>query len=136
MVFSLSEYRIMSKKNTIFCDIDGTLFEYRAFATYRQTFPVTISSVVAYLNQAFDKGHYVVLTTARPEYLRFHTMKELDSVGIQYHQLIMGIARGARILINDNEPGAQCRAYALGLERDKGLSEEDERKLEMWTREI
>jgi len=115
----------MIKKCTIFCDIDGTLFEYRKFATYKTTIPNPIHSAIDQINRAYDNGHRIILTTARPEYLRMHTMKELERANIQYHTLIMGIERGTRILINDNESPEINRAHAFNLTRNIGFSDDD-----------
>ena len=111
-----------SKKCTIFCDIDGTLFEYRKFATYKTTNPVIITTTVTSINNAYDEGHCVILTTARPEYLRAHTVKELDNADVKYHRLLLGIERGSRILINDNETETVNRAFAFNVERNKGFT--------------
>ena len=35
----------MEKKNTIFCDIDGTLFKYRKFETYETSTPELLDGV-------------------------------------------------------------------------------------------
>jgi hydroxymethylpyrimidine pyrophosphatase-like HAD family hydrolase len=113
------------KKCTIFCDIDGTLLKYRSFASYKSTIPETIDSTIKSINDAFNSGNCVILTTARPEYLRHHTLKELDAANIQYNRLIMGIERGDRILINDNEKNNVNRAHAINVNRNKGFSEED-----------
>tara|TARA_R110000737_G_scaffold21389_2_gene39811 strand:- start:204 stop:542 length:339 start_codon:yes stop_codon:yes gene_type:complete len=112
----------MEKKNTYFCDIDGTIFKYRKFETYETTKAEGIDSTISYLNHAVDEGHMVILTTARPEYLRIHTEKELLENKVIYNVLIMGIERGPRYLINDmdpNNPGE--RAIAINLKRDKGI---------------
>ena len=64
----------------------------------------------------------IVLTTARPEELREHTIMELTKNGIPLHQLVMGIERGPRYLINDmdpNKPGK--RAICYNLKRDGGI---------------
>jgi len=64
----------------------------------------------------------IILTTARPEYLRDHTVVELHENYIPYDRLIMGIERGPRYLINDmdpNNPGE--RAIAINVERNKGI---------------
>ena len=69
-----------------------------------------------------DEGHMIVLTTARPEYLRELTETELAKNGIPYHRLIMQIERGPRYLINDmdpNKPGE--RAIAINVTRDGGI---------------
>jgi ribonucleotide monophosphatase NagD (HAD superfamily) len=112
----------MEKKNTYFVDIDGTIFVYRKFETYKSSEAQVIKSTKQYLQQVKDEGHMIILTTARPENLRDHTVFELSKNNIPYDRLIMGIERGPRYLINDlspKEPGD--RAIAINLERDKGI---------------
>jgi len=112
----------MEKKNTYFVDIDGTIFVYRKFETYESSEAQVIKSTKQYLQQVKDEGHMIILTTARPENLREHTVYELSKNNIPYDRLIMGIERGPRYLINDlspKEPGD--RAIAINLERDKGI---------------
>ena len=75
----------MKKKCAIFCDIDGTLIKYRDFSTYKSTKAEPITNTIKEINRAFNKGHNIILTTARPEYLRFHTLRELNKLNIQYH---------------------------------------------------
>jgi hypothetical protein len=112
----------MDKKNTIFCDIDGTIFKYRKFETYKTSKAESISSTVEYLNEQNKKGHMIVLTTARPDYLLEHTIWELENNLIPYHKLIMGIERGPRYLINDMDPKKEGeRAIAVNLIRDQGF---------------
>lgn len=111
-----------TKKCTIFCDIDGTLFQYRKFESYKNTKPMIVLNVRNSINNAYDNGHCILLTTARPEYLRAHTLKELDEENIKYHHLIMGIERGSRILINDNETETINRAFAFNLTRNIGFT--------------
>ena len=110
------------KKNTYFVDIDGTILKYRQFETYETSKAEGIESTIEYLDKAVNEGHMVILTTARPEYLKVHTEVELYKNEVPYHRLIMGIERGPRYLINDmdpNNPGK--RAIAINLERDKGI---------------
>ena len=112
----------MEKFNTYFCDIDGTILKYRKFETYETSKAEPIQTTIDYLVSAAEKGHMIILTTARPEYLRTHTIVELHENGVPYDRLIMGIERGPRYLINDmdpNKPGE--RAIALNLERNKGI---------------
>ena len=64
----------------------------------------------------------IILTTARPEDLRDHTVYELSKNSIPYDRLIMGIERGPRYLINDmdpNNPGK--RAIAINVTRNGGI---------------
>jgi len=112
----------IEKKKTIFCDLDGTIFRYRKFETYETSPAEVIESTSNQLNEWNSEGHHIVLTTARPEGLREHTIKELKTNSIPYHQLVMGIGRGTRILINDRDvDGMEDRAIAVNLIRDKGI---------------
>ena len=116
----------MEKKNTIFCDIDGTLFEYRKFETYMTSKPVVLPGVVDKMSHWKKQGHMLILTTARPEYLREHTVKELNDAGIVYDRLIMEIERGPRFLINDMDPAKEgLRAIGINLKRDEGFENVD-----------
>ena len=112
----------MEKKNTYFVDIDGTIFIYRKFETYTTSEAEVIESTKEFLLSARKEGHTIILTTARPTSLRLHTEYELDVNDIPYDQLIMGIGRGPRYLINDmdpNKPGE--RAICYNLKRDAGI---------------
>jgi hypothetical protein len=112
----------MEKKNTIFCDIDGTLFKYRKFETYETSTPELLDGVKEKLDCWCNNGHMIILTTARPEYLREHTEKELAMYHLPYSRLIMEIERGPRVLINDMDPGKRGdRAIGVNLLRDCGL---------------
>jgi len=112
----------MEKKSTIFCDIDGTIFKYRKFGTYEETLPEVIPSTLEYLNQEKAKGSYIVLTSARPEMLIGHTMKELIRMKVPFDRLLLGIGRGPRIVINDMDPQNQePRALSINLIRDEGI---------------
>jgi len=115
----------MDKKNTIFCDIDGTIFKYRKFETYTTSEAEPIWSTINYLNENWKAGHMIILTTARPAGMRVHTEKELNAYNIRYDRLIMGIERGPRYLINDMDPAKEGeRAIAVNLIRDKGIENE------------
>ncbi len=110
------------KKKTYFVDIDGTIFVYRKFESYRESPAKAIKSTKQFLQKIRDEGHMIILTTARPENMRDLTIQELFKNNIPYTRLIMGIERGPRYLINDlspNEPGE--RAICYNLIRDEGI---------------
>ncbi len=112
----------MQKNNTIFCDIDGTLFNYRKFESYKTSKPDILDGAVEKMKAWKKEGHMIILTTARPEYLREHTVGELEEGGIPYDRLIMEIERGPRFLINDMDPAKPGeRAIGINLMRDNGL---------------
>jgi len=109
-------------KKTIFCDIDGTIFKYRKFETFRSTQAEMTDGALKKLKQWEADGHMIVLTTARPERMRAHTAKELSENGVPWHKLIMGIGQGNRHLINDTIPGRDLdRAISHNLYRDQGF---------------
>lgn len=110
------------KKSTIFCDIDGTLFKYRKFETYKNSDPELLPDTLEKLSEWKDKGHMIVLTTARPEDLYSHTISELNKHEIPFDKLIMGIERGPRYLINDMDPVKEGeRAFGINLTRNDGF---------------
>ena len=112
----------MEKKKTIFCDIDGTLFQYRKFESYQTTDCVLLPGVKEKFDEWKSQGHMIILTTARPEYLRDHTIKELKTHNLLYDRLIMEIERGPRYLINDCDPSKPGkRASGINLNRDEGF---------------
>jgi hydroxymethylpyrimidine pyrophosphatase-like HAD family hydrolase len=118
----------MKKNKTIFCDIDGTLFKYRKFETYKSSTPEVLPGAKEKINEWLAAGHQVVLTTARPVEMRDHTIKELQAAGIGWSagRLIMGIERGERYVINDMDPEKPGkRAFGINLPRDLGLAEPD-----------
>ncbi len=112
----------MTKNSTIFCDIDGTIFKYRKFGTYEETIPEVIQSTLDYLVKEKEKGSFIVLTTARPDMLYSHTMKELIRCKVPFDRIITGIGRGVRYLVNDMDPEKEGeRAVAINLVRDQGF---------------
>lgn len=112
---------------TIFCDIDGTIFEYRKFNTYLTSTPTPVPTVVDELNKLKKEGHTIVLTSARPENLREHTKKELQNADVPFDQLVLNLARGTRYLVNDMEDPTKPRAVSVNIRRNEGFTEEDKK---------
>ena len=112
----------MVKKETLFVDIDGTIFKYRKFESYQSSKAEIVQSTLDWLVSKSSQGHMIILTTARPDWLRDHTINELKQYDVPWNKLIMGIERGPRYLVNDmdpNNPGE--RAIAINLIRDGGI---------------
>ena len=114
----------MERPKTIFCDIDGTLWDHVGGVPEQAT--CSEHKLLPNTKDAIDKwdrlGYRIILTTGRKESLRKKTEKELLRLGIVYDKLIMGIERGPRYLINDMDPKKPGeRAIAINLERDKGI---------------
>ncbi len=111
---------------TIFSDIDGTLIEQVDFNDLNPNVVNVLPNVYEKMNEWYEAGHYIVLTTARPEELREITIEQMKNAGIPYHQLVMGIGRDERILINNNSKGTPevPRALAVDVARDSGFTSE------------
>jgi len=111
------------KNKTIFTDIDGTLVHQVRFENIDPFNSVALPGVVEKMTQWFKEGHHIVLTTARPEELRDLTIQEMDLLGIPFHQLVMGIGRAERILINNasEERPQEVRADAIQVQKNGGF---------------
>lgn len=113
----------VKKYHTYFFDIDGTIFKYRQFETYEKTPAELTPGALKKILEIRNAGHTIILTTARPEELRLFTVSELRNAAIPYDQLVMGLARGARHLVNDMSPSKPGnRAISWNLQRDEGLA--------------
>ena len=113
----------MIKHPTYFVDIDGTLIKYRPFDQIETVAPEAITSVLDLIKSKYEDGAHIVITTARPSELELFTKQELEKIGVKYHQLVMGIGRGTRYVINDKDPQAPevDRAVGINLKRNEGL---------------
>jgi len=112
---------------TIICDIDGTLTwhvdpHHASLPSYQME---TLVGTIEKLLEWEKKGYRIILLTGRKESLRDVTIKQLSDVGIFYDQLIMGVGGGPRYLINDCKPNGEDSAYAINIERNKGLLDID-----------
>jgi uncharacterized HAD superfamily protein len=108
---------------TIFSDIDGTLIEQVRFEDLDPNVVNVLPGVVEKMNEWYEAGHHIVLTTARPWNLELITKQQMETAGIRYHQIVMGIGREERILINNNSKGEpnNHRAMAVPVARDGGF---------------
>jgi len=114
----------MEMKKTLFIDIDGTLVKHQGnqsnmFMNKMEILP----GVIEKFNEWDAKGYKIILTTGRKECLRKITSKQLLKNGIFYDQLIMGLTRGERVLINDIKPNIDMiTASAIQINRNEGLT--------------
>ena len=115
----------MTPPKTIFCDIDGTLVNHCGDITHNiLNEPVILENVIESIKQ-WDKLNYkIILVTGRKESYRKQTEIQLQSLGIAYDQLIMGITNGDRVLINDRKKNSlRDTAYAINITRNEGLKD-------------
>lgn len=113
---------------TLILDIDGTLLEHMGDQTCQiKSKPSPLKGVLDKLNEWERKGYKIILLTGRRESCRKVTEKQLSNAGIYYDQLVMGVCRGTRILINDKKPNDPDIKVAIGIEveRNQGLTNLD-----------
>ena len=115
------------KPKTIFCDIDGTILVHlHKISQVLQDAGELLAGVRDKFDEWDSKGHHIVLTTARKESARAHTVKQLADAGIIYDQLIMGVTSGVRVLINDKKlPTDPDRARNVNVITNQGWNSTD-----------
>lgn len=110
------------KNPTFFVDIDGTLVQYRKFSELSTAVLTPIQEVIDTVNKYYDEGAIIIITTARPNTYELFTKQELEKLGVKYHQLVMDLGRGTRVILNDKDPENPelPRALGINLNRDQG----------------
>lgn len=113
----------ITKNPTFFVDIDGTIVKYRKFSELSTSVLTPIQDVIDYLNNQYDLGSVIIVTTARPNSYELFTKQELEKIGLKYHQLIMDCGRGTRVIFNDKDPENPDLNRAVGVNflRDGGF---------------
>lgn len=108
---------------TLFIDIDGTLFKHVGnLSNILLEESIILPGVIEKLNKWNADGHKIILTTGRPESMRKRTDEQLEKNGIFYDQLIMGLTRGERIVINDSKPNNDMiTTSSIQINRNEGL---------------
>jgi len=112
-----------SQYKCLFVDIDGTLVTNSSLH-----FPPYVGSGepleenINYLADLHDGGKVkIILTTSRPEEYRTATLFELETKGIVFDQLIMGLPHCKRVVINDfarSNPYPSCEAINIPRNSD------------------
>ena len=112
----------MDKPKTIICDIDGVLLVHKNQGLTGQLNSEPLSGTVEKINEWDAKGYNIILITGRRESLRKITEEQLQSFGIFYDNLIMGVGGGDRVIINDRKPNSKRdTAYSINIDRNKGI---------------
>lgn len=120
----LEEVKKSKHRKTLFIDIDGTLFKHQGpFSDIALKKPELNPGVQEKMDDWCSKEYNIILTTARREGLRAITESQLQSLGIPYDQLVMGIGKGERIIINDARPNGGITASSINLVRNEGFGD-------------
>lgn len=114
-----------TRPKTIICDIDGTLIQHNPpnVVANESYIPTLLGGTIEKLNEWERKGYNIILLTGRKESMRRVTEQQLSKLGIYYDQLIMGVGGGSRYLINDYKPDGTEAAFAINVERNKGIND-------------
>ena len=117
----------MNAPKTIFCDIDGTIFEHTGdIVKNYQNLSIPLPNVIETFKQ-WDKNNYkIILITGRKESTRQETENQLRLMGIVYDELIMGLPNGDRVVINDKKlNNSRNTSYGINVVRNKGFEHLD-----------
>lgn len=124
--------RIMSQAakeiKTIFCDIDGCIFKHpgNIFDMTSVEKAEILPGVKETFAQWIDDGYRIILITGRPPSMFGVTHEQLLDNGLSYHDIIMGLPRGVRIVINDIKPDEDnITASGINLVRNRGMEDVD-----------
>ncbi|NDB60018.1 hypothetical protein EB001_16445 [bacterium] len=108
-----------SHPKTWFFDLDGTILEYNLI--FSAVGKDKLLPGVKELWDTIPENDFIVLVTARPNYLKDVTLKFLEKRGIRFNHVIFDLPRGERILVNDEKPGNITTAFAWNVKRNKGF---------------
>ena len=113
---------------TIFIDIDGTILKHHGEGGLNQIYsqPATLLPGVI---EKFEQWKYdecrIILTTARPESMRDITEHQLKGYRLFWDDMIMGLPRGPRVVINDTKDNGEITAFGVPVVRNAGLKDID-----------
>ena len=114
-----------SRPKTLILDIDGVLLHHHGTLSKQWiASPIKLPGVTDKFHEWDRKGYHIVLLTGRRECMRKATETQLAILGIHYHQLVMGVTGGQRVLVNDlKENSDYPTAKAICVERNAGIME-------------
>jgi dTDP-glucose pyrophosphorylase len=107
---------------TIIIDFDGVLIRHddAGGSNSKQKkfiYPTkAISSNVDLIKNEYKNGSFIVVMSARPENERRNVMKELSKFKINYHKILLGVASGSRVVVNDKKKSHPNIKTAIAIE--------------------
>lgn len=110
---------LSSLLHTWLIDLDGTLVRHNGYLKDGQD--TLLPSSAAFLH-GIPKEDTIIFLTSRKEKYRKVTEDFLRQNGIKYDYIIFELPVGERILINDNKESGLPMAYAMQLDRNKGIN--------------
>ena len=113
------ELSLSSLPHTWIIDIDGTILKHNGHKEHGDQ----LLAGVKEFWQRIPPEDTINLMSAREEFYAKATLDFLCSSGLRYDQVIFGLPKGERILINDIKPSGLDTALAINVGRDEGLDE-------------
>lgn len=101
-------------------DLDGTILKHNG---YKENEEKLLPGVKDFWKNQIHKKDTVIIITARSKDLKNETCLFLQENGLSYNQIIFDIPVGERILINDRKDSGLKTAYAVNLNRNRGLQD-------------
>ena len=109
---------LSSLPKTWIIDIDGTIAIHNGYKNNGKDTALEASR--KFFSKIPDQD-YIVLVTSRDKKYQKITESFLIKEGFRFNQILYNLPTGERILINDRKPSGLDTAYAINLERDKGI---------------
>jgi hypothetical protein len=110
---------LSSLPHTWIIDIDGTILKHNGHKEHGDQ----LLAGVKEFWQRIPVEDMIILMSAREELYEEATLDFLRSNSLRYDQVIFGLPKGERILINDVKPSGLDTALAINVRRDEGLDE-------------
>jgi bifunctional N-acetylglucosamine-1-phosphate-uridyltransferase/glucosamine-1-phosphate-acetyltransferase GlmU-like protein len=111
---------------TIIIDLDGVLIKHDSGHNSKKkifTYPaIPIKKNVDLIKKEYDSGSCIIVMSARPNDEISNVENELKKNKIFYHQLILGVASGSRIVINDKKKNHPNIKTAIAIETVRNSS--------------
>ena len=111
---------------TIIIDLDGVLIRHDSGHNSKKkifTYPaIPIKKNVDLIKKEYDTGSCIIVMSARPNDEISNVENELKRNKIFYHQLILGVASGSRIVINDMKKNHPNIKTAIAIETVRNSS--------------
>ena len=108
-----------NRRHTWFIDLDGTILKYNLLKS-----AVGKDKLLPGVQELWDnipKKDHIVLITARPNYLKKHTIRFLDKHGLRFDDIIFNLPNGERFLVNDDKPNGTVMSYVWRVKRNQGF---------------
>lgn len=111
------------ESKTFIFDIDGVLFHHdKGFHSEKSSYTYPIKPIpenIDLLKKEYEKGSCIIIMSARVESERDNINKQLNNLEVKFHQLILGVSGGTRILINDNKPNNENLKTAIAIQSNR-----------------